>query len=318
MRILLIIMCIGSLSGQLPAFADDGSVLTYEFAIGIEKSDLDDLSLGFVADPGDPDLQRLEEEDLEFEFDLEYQVNDQLYFFFTGAFIDETESVEPDGERDHVSGLERKEIGIGIFFGEEIQSELNIGRMEFTSISEWWLWWDEELDAIRLESSFGRFETLLGIAEEQARESTGVDFIDPEIDGIRRIIASLSWEIDDHQSLYFYYLDQEDNSDTFYRGFGSFEDCNDGPPAPACEFEEFDRIDSSSCITLMSAATRSFTISAIRIKPICPRSAAGRRIASAARHGASCSTGRRQHSRTGRLSSARPGVRATVIRETTG
>jgi len=68
---------------------------------------------------------------------------------------------------------------------------------------------------------------LIGVAEEHWKTSTDDDFVDPEIDGVRRIITSLSWEFATDQSLIFYYLDQDDNSDSHNVG----------------EFEDFDKLD---------------------------------------------------------------------------
>ncbi len=192
-----------------PLHAADGA-LDYQFAFGVERAELDGLSLG-----DDPDIERRDEIDYEIELDLEYQVDDRLYLFFTGALIDETESVEPRGEEDEVSGLERKQIGVGLLFGDEVGSELKLGRMEFESASDWWIWWDEELDAVRLESDYRSLEGSLAFAQEQARESTGADFIDPEFDGVGRVIANLAWEFSPGHSLGWYYLDQDDDS----RGF---------------------------------------------------------------------------------------------------
>ncbi len=197
--------------------ADNGLAIDYRFALGAESGELDGLSLG-----DDPDVERLEERDYEIEFDLEYQLDDRLYLFFTGALIDETEAVEPRGEDDEVSGFERKRIGVGLLFGDEISSELNLGRMEFESASDWWIWWDEELDGIRLETEYASLEGLLAFAKEQARESTGVDFIDPELDGVGRLFASLAWEFAPAHSLAVYYLDQDDDSASFV--VGDFED----------------------------------------------------------------------------------------------
>ena len=223
MRKLLTVIFVVSLLGPAWANAADNSSLDTEFSISLELSELDNLSLG-----DDPGVDRLVTEEYEFEFDLVYTVNDQVYLFFAGSLNDETETIKPiDIEEEDTTGFERKEIGVGIYFGEEIDSELKIGRFEITSTSAWWLWWEEELDAISLESAYSDFEILLGIAEEQARESTDEDFIDPEIDGIRRIFASLSWEFATDQSLNFYYLDQKDNSDSFNVG----------------ELEDFDKID---------------------------------------------------------------------------
>ena len=222
MRKLLFTIFIASLLSLTLASAGDYPLLETEFALDLERNELDNLSLG-----DDPDLDRLVEEDYEFEFNLVYTVNNNFYLFFGASLVDESETVEPVDIEEELSGIERKEMGLGLYFGEEIESELKIGRVDFVSASEWWLWWDEDVDSVSLESAYGNFETRFGIAEEQARESTDADFIDPEIDGIKLIIASLSWEFATDQSLNFYYLDQNDSSKSFDIG----------------EFEDFDEID---------------------------------------------------------------------------
>ena len=222
MRNQLFILCAAGILWTTAAAADERNSFDYDFQISIERYALDGLSLG-----DDPSEDRLLEQDLEFEFALEYLVTDDFYLFFTGALIDESETIETAvaGERDvkdEVSGLERKAIGLGYFFGGAVDSQLRLGRTEFVSASEWWLWWDEELDAIRLDSAWRDFELTLGLAEELARESTGVDFIDPEFDSVRRLLLSLAWEFADEQSLILYYLDQRDESRSFV--IGEFED----------------------------------------------------------------------------------------------
>ena len=222
MRNLFVVILAFDLFYLAPVAAENGSPLDYSFQISLERSALEGLSLG-----SDPAEDRLLEEDYEFEFSLEYQLTENSYLFFTGALIDETETVETSGMEENVSGLERKQMGLGYFFGETIKSEFKIGRMEFVSVSEWWLWWDEELDAVSLDSTYGDLEATLVLAEEQARESTGVDFIDPEFEDVRRILLSLAWEFNPGHSLILYYLDQTDNSQSFNVG----------------EFEDYDKID---------------------------------------------------------------------------
>ena len=220
MRNLFVILSAAALPWLTPATADDRDSFDYGLQISIERSALDGLSLG-----DDPSEDRLVEEEYEIEFALEYQVNDDLYLFFTGALIDETETIETLGLEEDASGLERKEIGVGYFFGKDFVSHLRFGRTEFVSDSEWWLWWDEELDAIRLDSSFSDFEITLGLAQELARESTDDDFIDPELEDVKRVLLSLAWEFADDQSLILYYLDQSDDSRSF--NVGEFEDADE-------------------------------------------------------------------------------------------
>jgi len=220
MRNLLVIILIGNLTGLSPATADESSALDYSFTISLENSEIDNLSLG-----DDSRVDKLTVQDYELELALEYTVNDNLYFFLVAGLVDETETVKPVDVEDEASGLERKQMGVGIYFGEEIASEFILGRREFVSASEWWIWWDEELDAISLDSAYGNFETLIAVAEEQWKESTDDDFVDPEINDVRRFIASLSWEFADNQSLNLYYLDQDDNSDSHDVGdFQAFDE----------------------------------------------------------------------------------------------
>jgi len=217
MRNLLVIIFIGSLHGLSPAMADENPALDYSFTISLENSEIDNLSLG-----DDSRVDKLTVQDYELELALEYTVNDNIYLFLVAGLVDETETVKPVDVKDETSGLERKQMGVGVYFGEEIESEFILGRREFVSASEWWIWWDEELDAISLDSAYGNFETLIGVAEEQWEASTDDDFVDPEIDGVRRFIASLSWEFAEDQSLNFYYLDQDDKSGS--HDVGDFED----------------------------------------------------------------------------------------------
>ena len=209
----LFILCVTSFFQLAFAEANANGTLDYGFEFIIERSALEGLSLG-----DDPAEDRLVEEEVELEFKIEYSVSNDFYLFFTGALINETETVETENEEEKTSGLERKEMGLGYFFGESVQSEFTLGRMEFASTSEWFLWWDEELDGIRLKSSFGDFETMLALAEEFARESTDDDFIDPELKDIQRTMLSLDWEFADDNSLIFYYLDQTDDSKSFNVG----------------------------------------------------------------------------------------------------
>ena len=217
MRSLLAIILIGSLLCFSRAIADQGSALDYSLTIGFETSEIDNLSLG-----DDSRVDKLSKEEYELEFALNYTASDSVYLFLVAGLVDETETVKPVGSKDETTGLERKQMGVGVYFGEEVESEFILGRRKFVSASEWWIWWDEELDAISLDSAYGSFEALIGVAQEQWKESTDDDFVDPEIDDVLRIIASLSWEFTDNQSLNFYYLDQDDKSDS--HNVGDFED----------------------------------------------------------------------------------------------
>jgi len=208
-----ITMSIGGLCLPLMVRADEPSLLYYEFTLSLETSQLDNLSLG-----DDRELDRLVIEEYEFELDLEYSLNERSYLFLNTSLFADSETVKPIDERESESGIERKQMGIAMAFGEEQNYEAKIGRIEFVSQSEWWIWWDEELDAVSLDSYFGGLSGLLVIAEEVAPETTAHDYIDPEQKDVRRIIASINWQFTGEQALTLYYLDHTDNSSSYTAG----------------------------------------------------------------------------------------------------
>ena len=209
---LLLINILGSWLLLLPASLAAGP-FDYDFELSYERSALDGRTLG-----DDRTGDRFVEEELEFEISLEYQVNNDLYLFFTGALVDDSETLETSGADQSINGFERREMGVGYFFGEAVDSVFIVGRSEFVSASEWWVWWDEELDAVRLESAYGNFEVLAAVAEELARENSQDDFIDPELKDVRRVLFSLAWEFVPQQTLTLYHLDQSDRSSGYRLG----------------------------------------------------------------------------------------------------
>ena len=196
-----------------PASAENGGQLYSDVEIGIEFNALDGLSLG-----EDNLNNKLVEQDREIEFDLEYRHDDQFSLFFTGALMDESEIIKSADSKTNRSGLEFREIGIAYLFGDVIDSELKLGRVEYESISRWWSWWDDELDIISLQLWYEDLEAFVAIAEQQAVESTDEEFIDPEMDEIQRLVLTMSWELLDGQILNFYYLKQSDNSSAYQVG----------------------------------------------------------------------------------------------------
>ncbi|MEW8505276.1 MAG: alginate export family protein [Candidatus Thiodiazotropha sp.] len=195
------------------AYAEHGGSLYADFEIGIEFKEIDGLSLGDEAE-----MNKLVEQDLELEFDLEYRLNNQFNLFFTGALIDESEVIKSADLKSTRRGLELRELGISYLFGDIVDSELKLGRVEYESISQWWSWWDDELDIISLQLWYGIFDSLFAIAEEQAPESTDDDFVDPELDDLQRLIFIMSLEVLDGQTLNLFYLKQDDHSSDYRLG----------------------------------------------------------------------------------------------------
>lgn len=107
----------------------------------------------------------------------------------------------------------------GIYRGEawllfenlgDLNIDVQIGPQYFGEDREWW--WDDTLDAARLEYYGDDFEIQLAIAETLAPISTTNDGIDPAQKDLMRVLGSASWEWRDEQILEFYFLSQIDHS----------------------------------------------------------------------------------------------------------
>jgi hypothetical protein len=212
LRLATIIFLVSILSPSSPVLAENPQLYT-DLKAGLEYEKLDNVSLGNEAE-----LERLTERDYEIEFDLEYRPSNDLGFFLTAALVDENEQIDPAGIEKSLSGMELKELGLSYHFGDTIQSEIKLGRIEYESSSHWWSWWDDELDSISLQSRAGDVETLIVLAEEQLPRTSADDFIDPELDDLKRLFFNLSWEIADGHSLELYYLKQRDSSPNYNVG----------------------------------------------------------------------------------------------------
>jgi alginate production protein len=106
--------------------------------------------------------------------------------------------------------LERGEMWL---YSEDIAGsgiDVELGRLDFEDDRRWW--WDDELDAVRIDFEAGPVELALAYARETAPRRSDRDFIDPEHDDVRRLIAELSWDWAENHSLQLFALRQEDRS----------------------------------------------------------------------------------------------------------
>ena len=126
------------------------SELAVDTAFNFERLATDGITLGQEVTE-----DRLIETDLEFELTLEYPLDEAWWLFFTGTLFAESEVTETIGDRQRASGLERDELGITYSFGDVYDAQLTLGRVEFVNDSEWWIWWDESLDSLSLQASYG-------------------------------------------------------------------------------------------------------------------------------------------------------------------
>lgn len=88
---------------------------------------------------------------------------------------------------------------------------LDIGRLNFEDDRRWW--WDEELDAVRITYERETFEIALAAARELFSNRSDTSHIDPEQDGVLRLIGEISWDWSPDHAVEIFVLRQEDQSD---------------------------------------------------------------------------------------------------------
>ncbi len=87
---------------------------------------------------------------------------------------------------------------------------LKVGNQNFAEPRRWW--WDDDLDAVRLNYADERWRLYVGLAEALGRTSSAEDFIDPEDEDVRRLLAHASWRLSKGFNVAAFYLKQHDGS----------------------------------------------------------------------------------------------------------
>jgi hypothetical protein len=166
---------------------------------------VEELSLG---EP-DEDYDRLLFE-AEIEAEAFYSIGPLFSVFLQArlAFIRDLRSQTPD--RLSTLLLERGEMWIHT---EDILGtglNLHAGALDFEDDRLWW--WDEGLDAVRLAYETDTFEATLAAAEQIAPRRTSQSYIDPEMDGVFRLIGEASWDWHPHHAVELFGLYHHDHS----------------------------------------------------------------------------------------------------------
>jgi hypothetical protein len=87
----------------------------------------------------------------------------------------------------------------------------DIGHLDFEDDRRWW--WDDELDALRIAWELESVEIAFAAARELLPDRSDRDYVDPEQDGVLRLIGEAAWDWHDDHSLQAFLLHQEDQSD---------------------------------------------------------------------------------------------------------
>jgi hypothetical protein len=89
---------------------------------------------------------------------------------------------------------------------------LEIGRLDFEDERRWW--WDEELDAVRVEYEAETFSFELALARELAPSRFDRSDVDPDDDRVLRLIGETSWDWSADHALELFVLYHDDHSPT--------------------------------------------------------------------------------------------------------
>lgn len=95
-------------------------------------------------------------------------------------------------------------------FGRDLT--LKVGRQNFEEPRRWW--WDDDLDAVGVRYRREPWFFELGVGRELARKSLDEGFIEPENEGIIRLLARANWRYFKNHGLDLFFLHQNDRSAT--------------------------------------------------------------------------------------------------------
>jgi alginate production protein len=142
------------------------------------------FSQGLEIDPGDDSDTWLLEQALELE--AFYSFGPWLSFFAQARVGMEMVNSDADFivERGEMWLDSENIAGSGV--------NLEIGRLNFEDDRRWW--WDEELEAVRVEYERKTFSASLAAAYELAPSRLDQDFIDPEHDDVLWLVGEASWD----------------------------------------------------------------------------------------------------------------------------
>ena len=180
-------------------------LLTIGGELSIELEQRHDFALD---DEAEDDLLRL---DQSLEIELFYIISPRLDLFLEGELKYRADLYAEDGDRDVRWEIERGEMWLRWrrLFGEPI--DLQVGRQSFEDRREWW--WGADLDAVRLRYDREPIRAAFSMAQEVAVETSDERRIDPEQQGVLRLLGEISWTWRPQHALTGFVLYQNDHSE---------------------------------------------------------------------------------------------------------
>ena len=161
---------------------------------------------------GDDANDKVQELNLEFTIGLRYPILPQLTFFAEGIALIERQRTDAERDWRTEQSLERGQLWLRWHPRADDGFALQLGRQEFSEDRQWW--WDEDLDALRLDYTADDWTLTTALAKESAPRSTLEDDIDPADDEVVRALGNLRWDWAAEQRLEGFALYQRDRSPT--------------------------------------------------------------------------------------------------------
>lgn len=188
-------------------------ILSGQYEIGLfvnQEPELDDDDPERDEPEEDFDLEPRLNLGQELELELFYAVAPGLSLFAQGRVEYTQDLYREEADREGRVKAERGEMWL---FAEGIADTplgLEVGRLDFEDDRRWW--WNAELDAVRASYEEDPFELTVALARELFRFATDQDRIDPEDEGVVRLLAEASWQYHPHHQLDLFALRQWDES----------------------------------------------------------------------------------------------------------
>lgn len=163
--------------------------------------------------------------DNEIQLELFYRLSNTSSIFIEGKTFREAVVYDAQDAPEVEQAVERGEMWF--YLGNIFHSGfgLQVGRINFRENREWW--WDQNLDGVRLFFNRRSLHAELALAEEIMRVSSLEKQLEPEQQGVERIIGRLSYLWYPGQQIDFFFLSHNDRSARFRQGEFLFADSED-------------------------------------------------------------------------------------------
>jgi alginate production protein len=148
--------------------------------------------------------------DQEFQLRWHYRYQDWLTVLIEAKILGEHELYTGGRARRSEFDPERGETWVRFdkVFGRDLT--VKIGRQSFEEPRRWW--WDDDLDAVAIRYRKDAWSFELGVAREFVPVSLREGFVDPENEGVTRVLARGNWHYLDGHSFDLFFLHENDTS----------------------------------------------------------------------------------------------------------